>query len=310
MEKWTQWIYDYLGMSHSFQYKMVATVIVWLFLYVLRRVLGHFLLRNVEDLKTRYNWTKTLKYTSNFLFLIIISPIWFFELKSMGTFLGLITAGLAIALKEPISNFFAWVYIVLKKPFEMGDRIQIGNWEGDILNISFFEFTLLEIKNWVMADQSTGRIIHVPNGMLFTRPVMNYNQAMNYIWNEIPIMISFESNWQKAKQILLEIEENKLKSLINEADENLDKAKRKYYVQYHNLTPTVYTTIKENGVMLTLRYLCHPKMRRNSEQLAIEEILLLFAKCNDIHFAYPTTRFYDASKEGKQFGSTQSCSSE
>lgn len=302
MDKWTQWIYDYLGMSHSFQYKVVATVVVWLLLYILRRLLTHFLLRNVEDVKTSYNWHKSLKYTSNFLFVVIISPIWFVELQSMGTFLGLMTAGLAIALKEPISNFFAWIYIVFKKPFEMGDRVQIGNWEGDILNISFFEFTLLEIKNWVKADQSTGRIIHVPNGLLFTQPVMNYNQAMNYIWNEIPVMVTFESNWQKAKQILLDVEESKLKSLINEAEENLDKAKRKYYVHYNNLTPTVYTTIKENGVMLTLRYLCHPKMRRSSEQLAIEEILLQFAKCPDIHFAYPTTRFYDATKEKKVDG--------
>ncbi len=299
MEKWAQWIYDYLGMSHSLQYKIISTALVWLSLYVLRRLFGHFLLRNVNDVKTNYNWDKTLKYTSNFIFILIISPIWFVELKSMGTFLGLLTAGLAIALKEPISNFFAWIYIVLKKPFEMGDRVQIGNWEGDILNISFFEFTLLEIKNWVKADQSTGRIIHVPNGLLFTQPVMNYNQAMNYIWNEIPVMVTFESDWQKAKKILLDIEENKLKSLIDEAEERLDKAKRKYYVHYNNVTPTVYTTIKENGVMLTLRYLCNPKMRRSSEQVAIEEILQQFAKCPDINFAYPTTRFYNAASEKK-----------
>ena len=111
---------------------------------------------------------------------MIIAPVWVKELYSFGTFLGLMTAGLAIALKDPISNFFAWIYIVFKKPFEMGDRIQIGHSEGDILDISFFAFTLMEIRNWVDADQSTGRIIHVPNGLLFTQPVMNYNQAMDY----------------------------------------------------------------------------------------------------------------------------------
>ena len=95
------------------------------------------------------------------------------------------------------------MYIIFRKPFEMGDRIQIGNSEGDILDISFFEFTMMEIKNWVKADQSTGRIIHIPNGLLFTRPIINYNQAMNYIWNEIPIMVTFESNWEKAKRISL-----------------------------------------------------------------------------------------------------------
>ena len=76
----------------------------------------------------------------------------------------------------------------------MGDRIQIKSVEGDILDIGFFEFTLLEIKNWVEADQSTGRIIHIPNGLVFNNPVMNYNQAMDFIWHEVPFRITFESN--------------------------------------------------------------------------------------------------------------------
>lgn len=63
------------------------------------------------------------------------------------------------------------MYILLRKPFEMGDRIQIGISEGDILDINFFEFTMLEIKNWVEADQSTGRIIHIPNGFVFTQAI-------------------------------------------------------------------------------------------------------------------------------------------
>lgn len=119
MEYWADWIYDYLGMSHSFQYKIVSTIIIWLILYALRRLLSHFILLNIEDLKTQYNWKKSLQYSSYFLFFIIISPIWITELQSMGTFLGLLSAGLAVALKDPISNLFAWVYIIFKKPFEL-----------------------------------------------------------------------------------------------------------------------------------------------------------------------------------------------
>ncbi|HHM21669.1 MAG TPA: mechanosensitive ion channel family protein, partial [Bacteroidetes bacterium] len=236
------------------------------------------------------NWSKTVSYFSYFLTLLIVVPIWVKELYSFGTFLGLLSAGLAVALKDPIANFFAWIYIILKKPFEMGDRIQIGSSEGDILNISFFEFTLLEIKNWVAADQSTGRIVHVPNGLLFTQPVINYNQGMDYIWNEIPIIVTFESDWNKAKEILLEIEEEKLKPMLKNIKSEYNKAHRKYFVHYSKLTPTVYTSIKENGVLLTLRYLCHPKKRRDSEQTATEEILNRFGRHKDIQFAYPTTR--------------------
>ena len=297
MEKITHWIYDYVGMSHSIQYKFFATILVWLVLFILRKTILYFLFRNVKDVKTRYNWTKGISYFNYFIFLIIISPIWFSELQSLGTFLCLLTAGLAVALKDPISNLFAWAYILVKKPFEMGDRIQIDNSEGDILDIGFFEFTMLEIKNWVSADQSTGRIVHVPNGLLFTKPIVNYNQAMNYIWNEIPILITFESDWQKAKKILLEIEDIQLKKLVDKADSEFNKANRNYHVYYSTLDPTVYTSIKNSGVLLTLRYLCPPKSRRNSEQIVIEEILTQFNKHDDIQFAYPTTRFYNFKEE-------------
>lgn len=286
-----------MGMNHSLQYKVFASIVAALMLYVFYRVTIHFLFQSVKDVKIRYNWSKNLSYFGYILFFIVITPIWIAELRSMGTFLGLLSAGLAIALKDPVSNLFAWVYIVVKKPFEMGDRIQIKHTEGDILGIGFFEFTLLEIKNWVEADQSTGRIIHVPNGLLFTQPVMNYNQAMDYIWNETPILITFESDWKKAKQILLDIEGTILNPMMKDIEPQFHKAKKKFFVAYKHLTPTVYTKIRENGVLLTLRYLCPPKKRRNFEQAVIEEVLTQFALHDDIQFAYPTTRFYDAQKE-------------
>ncbi len=178
----------------------------------------------------------------------------------------------------------------------MGDRVQIDDISGDILDISFFEFTMLEIKNWVDADQSTGRIIHVPNGLLFTRAIKNYNQAMNYIWNEIPVTITYESDWKKAKKILQQIEIEHLKPLVEKLKPNLEKAKKDFYVVYANVNPTIYTSLEDHGVKLTLRYLCNPKKRRNTEQLAIENILTEFAKHSDIDFAYPTTRFYTNSE--------------
>ena len=62
-----------------------------------------------------------------------------------------------------------------------------------------FQFTLLEIGNWVDADQTTGRVVHVPNGKIFTEPLVNYNQGLEYIWNEVSVTVTFESNWRKAK---------------------------------------------------------------------------------------------------------------
>ena len=94
-------------------------------------------------------------------------------LRSLGTFLGLLSAGLAIALKDVVASMAGWIFILWRRPFQLGDRIQIGDRAGDVVDLRLFQFTLLEIGNWVDADQSTGRSIHVPNGAVFTEPLFN-----------------------------------------------------------------------------------------------------------------------------------------
>ena len=78
-------------------------------------------------------------------------------------------------------------FIIWRHPFRVGDRIQVGDQAGDVIDLRIFQFSLMEIGNWVAADQSTGRIIHVPNGIVFTHPLANYSLGFDYIWNEIPI---------------------------------------------------------------------------------------------------------------------------
>lgn len=83
--------------------------------------------------------------------------------------------------------------------------MQIGQHVGDVIDIRLFQFTILEIGNWVEADQSTGRLIHMPNAKVFQEPQANYSTGFEYIWHEIPVMVTFESNWKKTKTILQEI---------------------------------------------------------------------------------------------------------
>src|SRR3989441_12617332 len=110
-------------------------------------------------------------------------------------------SGLAIALKDPVTNLAGWIFIVWRRPFEVSDRVEIGGHKGDVIDIRLLQFTLNEIGNWVNADQSSGRIIHIPNGKVFTEPVANYDKGFKYIWNEVPVLVTFESDWRQAKAI-------------------------------------------------------------------------------------------------------------
>jgi len=233
-----------------------------------------------------------LGYIFSTIGILTISLVWIEGMQYAATYLGLVSAGIAIALKDPITDMVAWIFILWRKPFEVGDRIEIGSYAGDVVDQRIFLFSMMEIGNWVDADQSTGRILHIPNGMIFTNPVANFTHGPKFIWNEIPVLITFESDWEKAKGILQEIADTHDISQDGNAAKEFEAASRKFLLKYSKLTPIVYTNVLDSGVLLTIRYLCRPRRRRGSAQVLWEDILRAFAKHPDIDLAYPTTRFY------------------
>jgi small-conductance mechanosensitive channel len=266
---------------------------------VVQRLVLALVYRRVHDVRARYRWRKTTTYFAVPIAILIIGRIWFAGFQSLATYLGLVSAGVAIALKDPLVNLAAWGFLIWRRPFDVGDRVEIGGHAGDVIDQRIFQFTLLEIGNWVDADQSTGRIIHVPNGKVFTETLANYSKGFNYIWNEIPVLITFESNWQKAKEILLGLAERHAAHLTKDVESDIKRVSERFMIFYTTLTPTVYTSVVDSGVLLTIRYLCAPRNRRGSSQALWEDVLRAFAASADIDLAYPTRRFYDNTIEGK-----------
>ena len=292
MNRISEFIYETTGITGRIQNEILTTIIIILFLWVIRLVILKLVWRNTHDVKLRYKWNRALSIIIPFIGIILVGAIWVPAFKQFGAFLGIITAGLAIALKDPITNLAGWLFIIFRKPFVVGDRVQVGKHTGDIIDIRLFQFTMLEIGNWVEADQSTGRIIHLPNGKVFLEPQANYSTGFEYIWNEIKVLITFESNWTKTKSILEEIINKHSKNIDLKAKKELLEASKNYMIYYKNLTPIVYTSVMESGVQLTIRYLVNPRKRRGSENEIWENILIQFDAQKDIDFAYPTTRFY------------------
>jgi len=272
--------------------KLAITLVALVVFYILKTITTKVICRKIEDDKRRYHIRRTVSYVFTFIMVIMIGSFWFQGIASLSTFLGLASAGLAVAMHDTIANMAGFFFIEARKPFKVGDRIQLEGFKGDVIDIRLFQFSIVEVGNWVDADQSTGRIIHVPNSMVLRSPLSNYHIGFEYIWNEIPVLITFESNWKKAKELLLGIGRENAEYLSQGAQAQIRNAARKYLIVAGKLTPTVYTTVKDSGVMLTIRYLVDPRQRRGTEQKMWEDILDAFAKESDIDLAYPTTRFY------------------
>jgi len=290
--------------------KLAITLIALVVFYILKTVTTKVICRKIEDDKRRYHIRRTVSYVYTFIMVIMIGSFWFQGIASLSTFLGLASAGLAVAMHDTIANMAGFFFIEARKPFKVGDRIQLEGFKGDVIDIRLFQFSLVEVGNWVDADQSTGRIIHVPNSMVLRSPLSNYHIGFEYIWNEIPVQITFESNWKKAKELLLGIGRENAEYLSQGAQAQIRQAARKYLIVAGKLTPTVYTTVKDSGVMLTIRYLVDPRQRRGTEQKMWEDILDAFAKESDIDLAYPTTRFYSYTERAPGIAAEPSPSAE
>lgn len=288
-------------LSPETQEKLFTTLVILILVSVVRWASLRYVNRRfLENTRSLYNWRKAIEYVVYTVGAILIGRVWLVGLQSILTYLGILSAGLAIALQDPIVNLVGWFFIVTRRPFSVGDRIEVDDFAGDVIDIRVFSFSLLEIGKRIDAEQSTGRVLHVPNGRVFKDVFANYSQGLPFIWNEIPILVTFESDWEKAKALLTDV--------INSHAPPIDPAKLKqaqikemrFVISYSNIAPIIYTKIESSGVLLTLRYLVRPKERRGSEQTIYEAILRAFAPHDDIDFAYETQREYIHYMEKKQ----------
>jgi len=294
-----EWMERTFGLDPVTQSRVLGSVLAILLFWALRRLALAVVWRRVDDVKVRYRWRKSITYVLVPTGMLIVGRIWFEGIGSIATFLGLVSAGLAIALKDLVVNLAGWAFILWRRPFEVGDRVEIDGHVGDVIDLRIFQFTLLEVGNWVDADQSTGRILHVPNGKVLGESLANYTRGFDYIWNELPVLVTFESDWRKAKGLLAEIAARHAAHLTDEAERQIREVSRRFMIFYSTLTPTVYTSVADSGVMLSIRYLCSPRRRRGTAEAIWEDILDAFAREDDIDFAYPTYRYYDNRLEGK-----------
>lgn len=285
-------IEKYSGVHVTHQEQIASTILTIFILIGLRIFINRIIWKQIHNIQVRYHWQKTTAYIIYIIGFLLIGRTWFDGFSSIATVLGLISAGIAFALQDLIKSMAGWAFLLWRRPFVVGDRIQVKDFIGDVIDIRLFKFSLLEIGNWVDADQSTGRVLHLPNTFILSETIANYTSGFEYLWNELSVLITFESNWKKAKEKLLEIGNRHSADLTGGVEEKLKEASKKYMIFYKNLTPIVYTSVKDSGVMLSLRYLTEPRRRRAYAEKIWEELLDYISSHEDINFAYPTQRFY------------------
>ncbi len=263
-----------------------ALIIGGVFIRLVKRLIPRY----IDEPARQYRTIKIIRRLSALFVLIVLAAIWSPGEKNIGTLLTVIGAGLAISMREALLSLVGWMNIIIRSPYRQGDRIEVNGVIGDVIDIRLMHTTLMEIGNWVDAEQSTGRIIHVPNAWVFQHAVANYTRGFAFVWNELAVVLTFRSDWNEAREIMLKLAQEASPAVEQQAAQNIRRMSREYLVHFSILTPFVYVRIVPDGIKLTLRYLCDVRKRRGTEHAFTVQLLEKFCAHPRIEFAHATLR--------------------
>lgn len=264
---------------------VALSILLKLFLKTLRILLPHLIKEN----RTRYYVQDISILTCGLLFSITTIVLFAIQIKEFAIPFSVIGAGVAFALQEVIASVAGRIVIVMTSLYQIGDRIQIGERQGDVIHISFMRTSLMEIGNWVKADQYSGRIVHVTNATVLKENVINYSGSFPFVWDEIVVPVKYGNDQHRARCILLDVTEKIVNQYEATASKQWQDVKTRYLIDTPDFTPAVTLIANDNWMEFTIRYIVPHKNRRTIKDKLFMNIVDAFEKTNGkIEFASMT----------------------
>lgn len=281
--------------------KLAIFLLIILALYGLTRLTRRGINRHIEEVNRRHQLRKVVNY-GFWIALVIATISLFFEridFADLGTVLALLGAAITIALADVVRSLAGWIYVSSRSGIEIGSRVEVEGIKGDVIDIGLLKTTLLEVgEPLVHALQSTGRLVTVPNSLFLNRSVFASATVNPLVWQEIQILVTFESDWSRAREVIVTVANELYEDLVPELQAAFRTLERRYAYRLGPTTPIVYTEIADSGVLLTVRYLTHVRKRRGTVDRMSTQILERFDREPEVEFAYPTYRVYRLGEEG------------
>jgi len=261
-----------------FVQKIVLAVMFISFVLVVTRILKKVLNKKIEDTTTLYNFNRIADlFAFVTIFTIILSLLfanWYAALVSFG----IMSLILGFALQNPITSFFAWIYILIRKPYEVGDRIKIGNVYGDVISVSYIDTTLWEFNgDYLSGDHPSGRIIRFVNSKVFNEYVYNYSWPLfPFIWNEMKLFVSYDSDLKFTGEIIRQIVEKEVGEAMVRRVKRFKKILSDTPVDELEVSeyPSVIMRAHDNmWIEVIVRYLVEPKNTGRIKKKLFESLM-------------------------------------
>jgi small-conductance mechanosensitive channel len=258
----------------------VINVLIVLFILLLINVfftiLRTNLMKKAKTKKQRSNiriFGQLSRYTLSLLVIILAilssSGAW----SSFGVFLGLLSAAIGFALQQPITGIAAWIMVVTKRPFDIGDRIIIGDVKGDVVDFNLTHVHVMEIGGLITDEENSGRTIMVPNWMLFEKNIINYTSNNDFVLHSVIVNVTYESNLDRAIEIA-------------------DLSARKFLAGTISTSPgapKVRVDFQASGIDVQVKYFSPARQLHEYSSKITKEIFDRINDAEDVEIAYPHT---------------------
>lgn len=210
------------------------------------------------------------RYVFMFTMIGIIVFLFSDTFELLGLSLGVIITFMGWGIRNPILNFVAWLLIVLKKPYGVGDRVSLNGIVGDVQHISITHTLMDQVGGTIGGEEKSGRSVMIPNQHLFKWTVINYTRDEKYLLDEVMVRLTYNSDITRAESIMCEQAAEVTAEAVKETGE----------------LPYVRFEFIPSGVVAKLRYRVRAVDRQQVSTQIIEQIFTQFRHESGIQFAH------------------------
>ena len=234
--------------------KLVCAVFGILLVHAAFRLLERTLPHHFRERDARYRVRKFIVYAGYAVVILFVTVLFEDRLGRVSLALGVAGAGVVVALQDVIASLAGWFAIGSSSLYTVGHRIQIGETKGDVIDISIMRTTVMETGSWVSGDLYSGRVVRIPNSYVLKGLVFNYSQGFRFVWDEIKVPLTTNSDQHLAREVLLGIAKETVADYLAEAERSWREVSDNFRLENPSLEPTVTLVVNSGSLEFTLSY--------------------------------------------------------
>ena len=282
------WLFTFLFQSTYLTRGIITLILVLIIYIIFRLLLEDKFIRKVSSSDKRYYLSKTSYFLYLLFNFVAVWIIWVEDIRTLLLGFGLVAAAFTISIQDVAKNFVGGLAIFFNNIYRVGDRIEIGSKKGDVIDINLLYTSVMEMREWLSSDQHTGRISFLPNSLVLSNAVNNYTKDFNFVWDEIALPITYQSNWRKAQTLILQVVAQETHMMKDIAEEEVSQMEKKYYINKASTDPEIFIRLTDNWIELTARYVTPARQRRMTRNRISRRILEEIEKSEEIKIASQT----------------------